>query len=115
VARSLFIDGRAEEAPHPAVDGAVVNCLQTDILDFVTLDDVAAIAIVPKVNGVVGHVMYQIVANDVAVAEAKENSGNILVDDSTVVNVIVGDFVEERVLRRFPKLIRDPCCRPFSR
>ena len=52
----------------PCVDCAVIFGLQGDVPNLVILDDVAPVLAVPQVDGMVRHVLDQVVAYHVAVA-----------------------------------------------
>ena len=61
--------------------------------NLVVLEDVAAEPAPTQVYGVVRQVLDQIVAYDVAVAQAEEHAGAVLVEESAVVDVIIDDLV----------------------
>ena len=81
----------------PSVDGSVIACLKAGMPDLVILDDVSAELTVSQVDTVVGHVLDEVVTDDVAVTKTKEYAGDALVKDSAVVDVIVHDLIVDRI------------------
>jgi len=65
--------------------------------DFIELNDIASVTVTTQVNTVVRHIMNVVMAYDITIAKAKYDSGNILVEKSAVMYVIVQNLIVNRV------------------
>ena len=88
--------------------------LQGGILDEVVLYVVAPATVTTQIDGMVRHVMYVVVSNYVSVARREVDAGPKLLKDSDVMNVVVLDAVEPRILEHGPRKANAVCARVFD-
>ena len=84
---------------HPAVDRTVIVRFKTYVVDQVVLHDIATKWGVGQIDAMMGYVLNMVMRDGIAIAHSREDTCYILIQHPTVMYVVIGDSVEEGLLK----------------
>ena len=83
----------------PAVDCAGIAGPPAGAVEVVVFDDISAHPAAAEIDAVMGRVVDRVVSDDVVLGKRRKHAGRVVDDLAAVVDVVVEDLVEERILQ----------------